>query len=93
MQLILKVPHLVKTPYWTDIAFKQVALHDDNWKYIKNLKINDDLLQWIKDFDLKFTSYEPTESDHLLFNLTQWQKLNPITTLLEVEQEQSYEIK
>lgn len=55
MQLILKVPHLVKTPYWTDIAFKPVVLHDDNWKFIKNLKINDDLLKSIKDLEISFT--------------------------------------
>lgn len=55
MKLILKVPHLVKNMYWFDLAFKQVALHDDDWKFIKNLKINDDLLKNIKDFEIKFT--------------------------------------
>lgn len=40
MKLILKVPHLVKNMYWFDLAFKQVALHDDDGKFIKNLKIN-----------------------------------------------------
>ena len=55
MKLILKVPHLIKNMYWSDLAFKQVALHDDDWKFIKNLKINDDLLKNIKDFEIKFT--------------------------------------
>lgn len=55
MKLILKVPHLIKNIYWSDLAFKQVALHDDDWKFIKNLKINDDLLKSIKDFEVKFT--------------------------------------
>ena len=55
MKLILKVPHLVKNMYWSDLAFKQVALHYDDWKFIKNLKINDDLLKSIKDFEVKFT--------------------------------------
>ena len=55
MKLIWKVPHLVKNMYWSDLAFKQVALHDDDWKFIKNLKINDDLLKNIKDFEIKFT--------------------------------------
>lgn len=55
MKLILKVPHLVKNMYWFDLAFKQVALHDDDWKFIKNLKINDDLLKNIKDLEVKFT--------------------------------------
>ena len=55
MKLILKVPHLVKNMYWSDLAFKQVALHDDDWKFIKNLKINDDLLKSIKDFEISFT--------------------------------------
>lgn len=55
MKLILKVPHLIKNMYWFDLAFKQVALHDDDWKFIKNLKINDDLLKNIKDFEIKFT--------------------------------------
>ena len=54
MKLILKVPHLIKNIYWSDLAFKQVALHDDDWKFIKNLKINDDLLKSIKDFEVKF---------------------------------------
>lgn len=54
MKIILKVPHLVKNMYWSDLAFKQVALHDDDWKFIKNLKINDDLLKSIKDFEVKF---------------------------------------
>lgn len=55
MKLILKVPHLVKNMYWSDLAFKQVALYDDDGKFIKNLKINDDLLKNIKDFEVKFT--------------------------------------
>lgn len=55
MKLILKVPHLIKNIYWSDLAFKQVALYDDDGKFIKNLKINDDLLKNIKDFEIKFT--------------------------------------
>ena len=44
MKIILKVPHLVKNMYWSDLAFKQVALHDDDWKHIKKL-----LLSSVKD--------------------------------------------
>lgn len=58
MKLILKVPHLVKNMYWSDLAFKQVALHDDDWKFIKNLKINDDLLKSIKDFEIQFILFK-----------------------------------
>lgn len=58
MKLILKVPHLIKNMYWSDLAFKQVALHDDDWKFIKNLKINDDLLKSIKDFEIQFILFK-----------------------------------
>ncbi len=58
MKLILKVPHLVKNMYWSDLAFKQVALHDDDWKFVKNLKINDDLLKSIKDFEIQFILFK-----------------------------------
>lgn len=54
MKLILKVPHLVKNMYWFDLAFKQVALHDDDWKFIKNLKITEKLLQDLKTFEWNF---------------------------------------
>lgn len=63
MKLILKVPHLVNTMYWTDIAFKQVALHDDDGKFIKNLKINDDLLKSMKNFEIKFISSNPNDAN------------------------------
>lgn len=63
MKLILKVPHLVKNMYWSDLAFKQVALHDDDWKFIKNLKINDDLLKNIKDFEIKFIYSNPDDAN------------------------------
>lgn len=63
MKLILKVPHLVKNMYWFDLAFKQVALHDDDWKFIKNLKINDDLLKNIKDFEIKFIYSNPDDAN------------------------------
>ena len=58
MKLILKVPHLIKNMYWSDLAFKQVALHDDDWKFIKNIKINDDLLKSIKDFEIQFILFK-----------------------------------
>lgn len=54
MKLILKVPKLVKTQRGNDLSFWQVALHDDNGKFIKNMKIDDALLQSIKDFDMRF---------------------------------------
>lgn len=54
MKLILKAPKLVKTLYWNDLSFWQVALHDDDWKFIKNLKINDELLETIKNFSGRF---------------------------------------
>lgn len=63
MKLILKVPHLVKNMYWFDLAFKQVALHDDDWKFIKNLKIDDDLLKNIKDFEIKFIYSNPDDAN------------------------------
>lgn len=63
MKLVLKVPHLVKNMYWSDLAFKQVALHDDDWKFIKNLKINDDLLKNIKDFEIKFIYSNPDDAN------------------------------
>lgn len=63
MKLILKVPHLVKNMYWFDLAFKQVALHDDDGKFIKNLKINDDLLKNIKDFEIKFIYSNPDDAN------------------------------
>lgn len=63
MKLILKVPHLIKNIYWSDLAFKQVALHDDDWKFIKNLKINDDLLKSIKDFEVKFIYSNPDDAN------------------------------
>lgn len=63
MKLILKVPHLVKNMYWSDLAFKQVALHDDDWKFIKNLKINDDLLKNIKNFEIKFIYSNPDDAN------------------------------
>lgn len=63
MKLILKVPHLVKNMYWSDLAFKQVALHDDDWKFIKNLKIDDDLLKNIKDFEIKFIYSNPDDAN------------------------------
>lgn len=63
MKLILKVPHLVKNMYWSDLAFKQVALHDDDGKFIKNLKIDDDLLKNIKDFEIKFIYSNPDDAN------------------------------
>lgn len=63
MKLTLKVPHLVKNMYWFDLAFKQVALHDDDGKFIKNLKINDDLLKNIKDFEIKFIYSNPDDAN------------------------------
>ena len=63
MKLILKVPHLVKNMYWFGLAFKQVALHDDDGKFIKNLKINDDLLKNIKDFEIKFIYSNPDNAN------------------------------
>jgi hypothetical protein len=63
MKLILKVPHLVKNMYWSDLAFKQVALYDDDGKFIKNLKINDDLLKNIKDFEIKFIYSNPDDAN------------------------------
>ena len=63
MKLILKVPKLVKTQYWKDLSFWQVALHDDDWKFIKNLKINDELLKNIKDFEIRFTYNNPEDAN------------------------------
>lgn len=63
MKLILKVPHLVKNMYWSDLAFKQAALYDDDGKFIKNLKINDDLLKNIKDFEIKFIYSNPDDAN------------------------------
>lgn len=63
MKLILKVPKLVKTQYWNDLSFWQVALHDDDWKFIKNLKINDELLKNIKDFEIRFIYNNPEDAN------------------------------
>jgi hypothetical protein len=49
--------------YWSDLAFKQVALYDDDGKFIKNLKINDDLLKNIKDFEIKFIYSNPDDAN------------------------------
>ena len=76
MKLILKVPKLVKTQYWKDLSFWQVALHDDDWKFIKNLKIDEELLKNIKDFEIRF-----------IYNNQPWPKLNHTTEsqLIELE--------
>lgn len=48
MQLLFKVPKLVKTQYWNDISFSQVAFHWDDWKFLKNEKITPELIEKIK---------------------------------------------
>lgn len=63
MKLILKAPKLVKTQYWNDLSFAQVALHDDDWKFIKNLKIDDELLKNIKDFEIRFIYSNPDDAN------------------------------
>ncbi len=48
MQLVFKVPKLVKTQHGNDLCFSQVAFHSDSWKRLRTLKIDQELLDKIK---------------------------------------------
>ena len=48
MQLLFKVPKLVKTQRGNDISFSQIAFHWDDWKFIRNEKITQDIIDKIK---------------------------------------------
>ena len=63
MQFILKAPTLITTNYWKDLCFKQVALHDDDWKFIKNEKITDEILSRIKELKIYSSRFEEDKQE------------------------------
>ena len=63
MQFILKAPTLTTTSYWKDLCFKQVALHDDDWKFIRNEKITDELLGRIKELRISSTRFDEEKKE------------------------------
>ena len=63
MQFILKAPTLTITSYWKDLCFKQVALHDDDWKFIRNEKITNELLSRIKELRISSTRFDEEEKE------------------------------
>lgn len=48
MQSVFKAPKLIKTQYWFDLSFSQIAFHTDDWKRIRNIKITQEVLDKIK---------------------------------------------
>ena len=47
MHYKLKAAKVWKTQYWYDIVIKQVQLIDNKWKWVKNMKIDQKLLDHI----------------------------------------------
>lgn len=46
MYLQIKKAKLVKNQYWkNDIFINMISLYDDNWKFVKFVKLNDYTLQ------------------------------------------------
>lgn len=48
MQLLFKAPKLIPTQWGYDISFSQAALHGEDGKFLRNLNINNELLEKIK---------------------------------------------
>jgi len=57
MYLQAKALSFVQTPYWKDIVIKQMHLYEDNWKRVRAIKLDSEIiLDIIKQSKLTFSS-------------------------------------
>lgn len=56
MKLKINKAKIVAWKYWNSIFINQVGLYDDKWKWIKWVKLNDELLNVLT---TNYINYEP----------------------------------
>lgn len=63
MFLIIKKAKLVKNEYWkNDIFINMISLYDDDWKFVKFVKLNEYTLQTLLSEKI-FLSKDPKKND------------------------------
>lgn len=69
MKLKIKGCSIIKWTYWNKLMIDKIALYDNDWKYVKFVKLSDFLVDNISNFDLVL----PVE--HLLLKETFFSEL------------------